>query len=152
MRGMPLYIEQWKEKAMVQEYRREGYEETRPVDRSTLSVFTLLLGWLGAHKFYVRHDMLGAIYFAVTVLGLVLTLYQPIWVTVFGFNINLAAFILLAPFVASIIEFSVIRKYSDGELHHRFHRTGERLTLVFVSQVVYLVLLVIPKIYWTFTE
>jgi predicted ABC-type exoprotein transport system permease subunit len=149
---MPLHREQWKEKAMVREYGREGYEETRPVERSTLSVFTLLLGWLGAHKFYIRHDMVGAVYFAVTVLDLAWTLYYPIWVTVFGSNINLAVLIMIAPLVVSIIEFFMGRRYTDGELSQRYPRRGERLTLVFVSQVVYLVLLVIPKIYWTLTE
>ena len=137
---------------MAREYGREGNEETLPVDRSTLSVFTLLLGWMGAHKFYVRHDMLGAVYFTVTVLGLVLTLYHPWWVTVFGYEINLAVFILLAPLVASIVEFFVRRRYSDGELQHRYHRTREGLTLVFVSQFIYLFLLLLPAIYRGFSE
>jgi len=71
---------------------------------------------------------------------------------VFGSNINLAVLIMIAPLVVSIIEFFMGRRYTDGELSQRYPRRGERLTLVFVSQVVYLVLLVIPKIYWTLTE
>src|SRR2546428_150362 len=114
------------------------------VNRSTLSVLTLLFGWLGSHKFYVGHDVLGAFYFVVTVLGLVLTLYEPIWITVFKFNINLAVLILLAPLVVSIIEFFTLRRYTDEELSHRYRRRGESLTLVFVSQAIYLILLLIP--------
>ena len=137
---------------MVREYGREGYEESRPVDRAKLSLFALLLGWLGAHKFYVRHDMLGAVYFTITVLGLAWTLYYPIWVTVFGSTINLAVLIMIAPLVVSIIEFFMIRRYTDGELYQRYHRRGERLSLVFVSQFVFLILFVLPKIYWSFAE
>jgi TM2 domain-containing membrane protein YozV len=137
---------------MVREYGREEDEETRPVARLTLSILTLLLGWLGAHKFYVRHDMVGAVYFTVTVLGLALTLYYPMWVTVLGSHINLAVLIMIAPLVVSIIEFLMAHRYTDGALSQRYHRRGERLTLVLVSQVVYLVLLVMPKVYWTFAE
>ena len=64
---------------------------------------------MGAHKFYLRYDNGGAIYFLVTVLGLVLTLYMPIWVTIFDFDINLAIVILLLPLVVSIIEFFILR-------------------------------------------
>jgi TM2 domain-containing membrane protein YozV len=68
---------------MARQYGQDGFEDAASVDRSTLSVLTLLFGWLGSHKFYVGHDVLGAFYFVVTVLGLVLTLYEPIWITVF---------------------------------------------------------------------
>ena len=131
---------------------REGHDEALPVERSTLSLLTLLFGWMGAHKFYVGHDTLGGFYFAVTVLGLVLTLYEPIWVTVWAVQINLAVLILIAPLVVSIIEFFNIRRWSDGELHQRYHRSGGSLTLVFVTQFIFLILLFLPVVYRAFSQ
>ena len=130
---------------------REGHDEALPVERSTLSLLTLLFGWMGAHKFYVGHDTLGGFYFAVTVLGLVLTLYEPIWVTVWAVQINLAVLILIAPLVVSIIEFFNIRRWSDDELHQRYHRSGGSLTLVFVAQFIFLILLLIPLVFGAFS-
>jgi hypothetical protein len=69
---------------------------------------------------------------------------MPIWLTIFDYTINLAVLIMLAPLVVSIIEFFMIRRYTDGELYQRYQRSGERLTLVFVSQFVFLILLVMP--------
>ena len=137
---------------MARYYTHDGHDEALPVERSTLSVFTLLLGWMGAHKFYVGKDTLGGFYFAVTVLGLVLTLYEPIWVPVWGFHINLAVLILIAPLVVSIIEFFNIRRWSDGELHQRYHRSGGSLTLVFVTQFIFLILLFLPVVYRAFSQ
>ena len=139
---------------MVRAYGREDYDEDegQPVDPSRLSFLTLVLGWMGAHKFYLRNDNGGAIYFLVTVLGLVLTLYMPIWVTIFDLDINLAIVILLLPLVVSIIEFFVQRRYSMGELHQRYRATEESLTLVFVSQFIYLIILVIPAIFRVFSD
>ena len=138
---------------MVQAYGREEYDdEGQPVDHSTLSFLTLVLGWMGAHKFYVRNDNAGAIYFVVTVLGLVLTLYMPIWVTIFDLDINLAIVILLLPLVVSIIEFFILRRYSMGELHQRYRATQESLTLTFVSQFIYLIILVTPALSRAFSD
>jgi hypothetical protein len=131
---------------MVRQYGRAEFDDTASIDRTRLSVLTLLFGWMGSHRFYLGNDMLGAVYFAVTIVGLAFTLYYPLWVTVFGFNINLAVVILLVPFMVSIIEFFVIRRYSEGELSRRYRPTGESLTLVFVSQFIYLFLISIHAI------
>jgi hypothetical protein len=72
------------------------------------------------------------------------SILMPIWLTIFDYTINLAVLIMLAPLVVSIIEFFMIRRYTDGELYQRYQRSGERLTLVFVSQFVFLILLVMP--------
>jgi len=111
-------------------------------------MLSLFFGWLGSHRFYLGSDLLGAIYFTIFVLGLVLTLYEPIWITVYGFNINLAILILLVPIVVSIIESFALRRYTDQELYYKFRPTGEPLTLVMVSQFIYLILLVIPAIFF----
>ena len=133
---------------MARQYGQYDRDEDVNIDRSKLSMLSLFLGWLGSHRFYLGSDLLGAIYFTIFVVGLVLTLYMPIWVTVFGFNINLAILILLAPVVVSIIESFALRRYTDQELYYKFHPTGEPLTLVMVSQFVYLILLVIPAIFF----
>ena len=136
---------------MVRFYSNDRQDERFPVDRGTLSGHALFLGWLGTHKFYGGHDILGAIYFTVTVLGLILTLYEPIWVTVYGYHIQLALVILFAPLVASIIEFLIIRRFSDSELEYYYHQTGESLTLVLVSQFIFLILLLLPIVYRAFS-
>ena len=123
-------------------------DENVEIDRSKVSMLSLFFGWMGSHRFYLGSDMAGAVYFVVFVLGLVLTLYEPIWVTVWGYNINLAILILLLPVVVSVIESFALRRYSDQELYYKFHPTGEPLTLVMVSQFVYLLLLVIPAIFF----
>jgi hypothetical protein len=131
------------------------YDRGRTVQKSTLSVLTLLFGWLGSHKFYAGLDILGALYFMVTVLGLVLTLYEPIWITTHFFGremaINLALFILLAPLVVSIIEFFVLQGQSEFEIQSRYRGTSDPLTLVFVSQFIFLILLLIPLVYRAFS-
>jgi hypothetical protein len=131
---------------MARLYDQNGFDDRPNVDRSTLSTLALLFGWLGSHKFYVGSDMLGAVYFTVFVLGLVLTLYEPIWITVFGLTINFAVIIMLLPLIVSVIEFFNVRRLSDGQLYHFYRATGESLTLVFVAQFIYLILLVIPAI------
>ena len=83
------------------------------VDKQTLMLLTLFTGFLGAHKFYLGKDNGGAIYFAIFVLGLVFTLYMPIWVgplTIFNFNLyfNLGWLILLLPFSLSLIDFALV--------------------------------------------
>jgi TM2 domain-containing membrane protein YozV len=118
------------------------------IDRTKLSMLSLFFGWLGSHRFYLGSDMAGAIYFVVFVLGLVLTLYEPIWITVLGFNINAAILIMLAPVVVSLIEAFALNRHTDQELYYKFHPTGESLTLVMVSQFIYLILLVIPAIFF----
>lgn len=133
---------------MARQYGYYDRDENVSIDRSKVSMLSLFFGWMGSHRFYLGSDMAGAIYFLVFVFGLVLTLYEPIWVTVFGFHINLAIIILLLPVVVSIIESFALRRYTDQELYYKFHPTGEPLTLVMVSQFVYLILLVIPAIFF----
>jgi hypothetical protein len=133
---------------MARQYGLNDHDDAVSIDRSKLSKLSLFFGWLGSHRFYLGSDLLGAIYFTIFVVGLVLTLYQPIWVTVFGVDINIAIFILLAPLVVSIIESFALRRYTDQELNYKFHPTGEPLTLVMVSQFIYLILLVIPAIFF----
>jgi TM2 domain-containing membrane protein YozV len=133
---------------MARQYSYYDRDEDVEIDRSKLSILSLFFGWMGSHRFYLGSDMAGAIYFVVFVLGLVLTLYMPIWITVFGFPINLAIILLLAPVVVSIIEALALNRYSDQELYYKFHPTGESLTLVMVSQFIYLILLVIPAIFF----
>jgi TM2 domain-containing membrane protein YozV len=133
---------------MARQYGRYDRDEDVSIDRSKASMLSLFFGWMGSHRFYLGSDMAGAIYFVVFVLGLVFTLYEPIWVTVFGFHINVAILILLAPVVVSIIESFALRRYTEQELYYTFHPTGEPLTLVMVSQFIYLILLVIPAIFF----
>ncbi len=133
---------------MARQYGLYDRDEDVNIDRSKLSMLSLFFGWLGSHRFYLGSDLLGAIYFTIFVLGLVLTLYEPIWITVYGFNINLAILILLVPIVVSIIESFALRRYTDQELYYKFRPTGEPLTLVMVSQFIYLILLVIPAIFF----
>ena len=135
--------------------RPEPLDERHPVNKSTLSILTLVFGWLGSHKFYAGYDLLGAFYFAVTVLGFVLTVYEPLWVSVslFGkeFNFNLAILILIAPFVASIVEFFLLQGKSDFEVESNYPGTSDPLTLVFVSQFIFLILLILPLILRVFS-
>ena len=39
-----------------------------------------------------------------------------------------------------------------GELHQRYRATQESLTLIFVSQIIYLIILVIPAIFRAFSD
>jgi TM2 domain-containing membrane protein YozV len=133
---------------MARQYGSYERDENVSIDRSKVSMLSLFFGWMGSHRFYLGSDLAGAVYFTVFVLGLVLTLYEPIWVTVFGFNLNLPILILLLPVVVSIIESFALRRYTEQELYYTFHPTGEPLTLVMVSQFIYLILLVIPKIFF----
>jgi hypothetical protein len=134
--------------AMARQYGMYDRDEDVRIDRSKVSMLSLFFGWLGSHRFYLGSDIAGAVYFVVFVFGLVLTLYEPIWITVYGFHINLAILILLAPIVVSIIESFALRRYTDQELYDKFHPTGQPLTLVVVSQLVFLILLVIPAIFF----
>jgi TM2 domain-containing membrane protein YozV len=138
---------------MARQYAQDNGGQGRPVEKSTLSLFTLALGWLGSHKFYVGHDMLGAIYFTITVLGLVFTLYLPIWVTAFlfgsEFSINLGILILIVPFLLSVFEFFLLQRQTEFTIQSRYRTTGERLTLILASQVFYLILLLIPKVFFS---
>jgi hypothetical protein len=128
------------------------YERGGTVQKSTLSMLTLFLGWLGAHKFYVGNDNGGAIYFVVTVLGLVFTLYMPLWITVHllsrELHINAALFILFAPLVVSIIEFLLLQNQSEFEVESKYRGTTDPLTLVFVAQAIFLILLLIPAVFF----
>jgi TM2 domain-containing membrane protein YozV len=133
---------------MARQYGMYDRDEDVSIDRSKVSMLSLFFGWMGSHRFYLGSDMAGAIYFLVFVLGLVLTLYEPIWITVLGFNINAGILIMLAPVVVSIIESFALRRYTEQELYYKFHPTREPLALVMVSQFVYLILLVIPAIFF----
>jgi TM2 domain-containing membrane protein YozV len=73
---------------MARQYGMYDRDEDVSIDRSKVSMLSLFFGWLGSHRFYLGSDMAGAIYFVVFVIGLVLTLYEPIWITVLGFNIR----------------------------------------------------------------
>jgi TM2 domain-containing protein len=114
-------------------------------------MLTLLFGWLGAHKFYVGNANGGAIYFAVTVLGFIFTVYEPLWVTfsLFGkdLSFNLGILILIAPLVVSVIEFFLLQSQDEVSIQNRYHTTGEPLTLVFVAQFIYIIILFIPLVY-----
>jgi|RhiMetdeSRZDD1v2_1073273.scaffolds.fasta_scaffold37057_5 TM2 domain-containing membrane protein YozV len=131
------------------------YDRGGTVQKSMLSVLTLLFGWLGSHKFYAGYDNAGAIYFVITVLGLVLTLYELIWITthVFGSerHINAAFFILFAPLVVSVIEFFLLQKQSEFEIQNKYPGTRDPLTLVFVAQAVFLLLLLLPLVFRAFS-
>jgi hypothetical protein len=120
------------------------------MEKSTLSALTLFLGWLGSHKFYINYPTNGAIYFYVTLIGLVLTLYTPIHLsfTAFGreFQPNIGVFVLLLPFVVSFIEFLLLQRKSETEIAYRYQRTQENMTVVFVAQFLMLFLLFIPKL------
>jgi hypothetical protein len=116
------------------------------VDKQTLMLLTLFTGFLGAHKFYLGKDNGGAIYFAIFVLGLVFTLYMPIWVgplTIFNFNLyfNLGWLILLLPFSLSLIDFALVQMQSVP-----VRTSDESLGLVFVAQLIFLVLFFIPLV------
>jgi TM2 domain-containing membrane protein YozV len=133
---------------MARQYGLYDRDDEVAINHTKLSMLSLFFGWMGSHRFYLGSDMAGAIYFVVFVVGLVLTLYEPIWITVLGFNINVGILIMLAPVVVSIIESFALRRYTEQELYNKFHPTGEPLTLVMVSQFVYLLLLVIPAIFF----
>ena len=123
-------------------------EEESSINPSTLSMRTLLFAWLGSHKFYVGYNSLGVIYFLVLMMGIVLTIYVPVRIpiTVFGrsFSLNLGLIILLAPFVVSIIEFILLRRYSETEIQNSYQRTPDNQTIVFVTQFLMLFVLLIP--------
>jgi len=101
---------------MARQYGRYDRDENVSIDLSKVSMLSLFFGWMGSHRFYLGSDMAGAIYFVV--LGLVFTLYEPIWVTVFGFHINLAILILLLPVVVSIIGPRSRRRPLSATQHH----------------------------------
>lgn len=100
---------------MARQYSLHDRDDEVEIDHTKLSMLSLFFGWMGSHRFYLGSDMAGAIYFLVFVVGLVSTLYMPIWVTVWGFNINVAILIMLAPVVVSIIESFALRRYTDQE-------------------------------------
>jgi TM2 domain-containing membrane protein YozV len=82
--------------ARPSEIQPSDYERGYRVDKSTLLLLTLVFGWLGSHKFYTRQDTLGAIYYTAALVGIILTLYFPIWValplfrdTRFSFTLNI---------------------------------------------------------------
>jgi len=131
------------------------YDRGGTVNKSTLSILTLLFGWLGSHKFYVGNENGGAIFFVVTVLGFVFTVYEPLWVSMglFGkeININLGILILLLPFVVSIVEFFLLQQASEFEIQNRYRGTSDPLTLTFVAQFIFLFALIIPLILRVFS-
>ena len=118
------------------------------MSKSTLSILTLLFGWLGSHKFYVRHATLGAIYFYITLIGILLTFYFPIPVSLNwlreGLTFNFGIIVLLLPLVLSFIEFLLVQRYTEGQLEYYYDRTEENQTVVFVAQFVMLFLLLLP--------
>jgi hypothetical protein len=129
------------------------YERDATVKKSTLSILTLLFGWLGSHKFYIGNDMAGALYFVVTVLGFVFTVYEPLmWETWYGFHINVGILILLAPLVVSIVEFILLQGQDEFTVQHKYRGTSDPLSLTFVAQGIYIIILLLPLLYRFFTR
>jgi len=121
----------------------QPFDEETSVNPSTLSNLALFLGWLGAHRFYIGDNTLGAFYYALLVFGIVFTVYVHLWEGIL---------LLLAPFVISFIEFLRFRRMSQGEIARTYQRaTGENQTIVYVAQIIFLILLFIPLLMRVFS-
>jgi hypothetical protein len=115
------------------------------LDVDTLTKRALLTGFLGGHKFYIGNDNGGAIYFLLTVLGIVFTLYIPLRapLPLVG-KFNLGLLILAVPFIASFTEALIYFRQSSGQLYARYPRSYRTEPVVFVAQGVFLLLLFLP--------